>query len=228
VSKVLILVEGQTEETFVRDVLGPHLNGLGIYPIGKSVTTKRVKQGPHFKGGIVSYGKTKNDAVRLLSDTSAILVTTLIDFYGLPTDFPGYKTLPSGSCYQRVAHLEDSFRQDINHPKFLPYFALHEFEAMLFVSPTDTAQVFPDENVSSKLQSIKAEFASPEEINENPNSAPSKRLKNLLPQYHKPLHGPIITANIGLDRIRQECPYFNGWLTKLESLGAGISNSLSL
>jgi hypothetical protein len=31
-SKVLIYVEGQTEETFVGEVLAPHLSKNGIYP----------------------------------------------------------------------------------------------------------------------------------------------------------------------------------------------------
>ena len=37
-SKVLILVEGQTEETFVREVLYSHLSTVGVYPIAKLAT----------------------------------------------------------------------------------------------------------------------------------------------------------------------------------------------
>ncbi|MEI6046571.1 MAG: hypothetical protein WCS37_19645 [Chloroflexota bacterium] len=52
-----LLVEGQTEETFVRDVLAPYLSEKGVYPSAMRATTKPVKDGPNFKGGIVSYGK---------------------------------------------------------------------------------------------------------------------------------------------------------------------------
>jgi len=54
---VNILVEGQTEETFVRDVLTPYLNRKGIHPVPKLAVTKKTKKGPSFKGGIVSYAK---------------------------------------------------------------------------------------------------------------------------------------------------------------------------
>jgi hypothetical protein len=216
--KVLVLVEGQTEETFLRDALTPYLSRKGIYLVATLAKTKREKAGPDFKGGIVSYRKVRNDILKLLGDTSATLVTTMIDFYGLPTDFPGHKNLPSGSCYKRVAHLEDAFQKDINDPKFLPYFAVHEFEAMLFVAPEYIARLFPGLLLENELLEIKASFNSPEEIDEGPNTAPSKRLLSLVPEYRKPLHGPLATLEIGIDRIRIECRHFNSWITKLESL----------
>jgi hypothetical protein len=220
-STVLILVEGQTEETFVREVLHPHLAGRGIYPIAKLATTKRVKSGPDFKGGIVSYGKFKNDVLRLLGDTSAALVTTMVDFYGLPTDFPGRRSMPASSCYDQVAYLEQEICKDIGHPRFLPYLALHEFEAMLFVAPEKIAQAFPAANKGGELTAIKQQFGSPEEIDDNPQTAPSRRLEILFPGYEKPLHGPLVILEIGVEQIRIECPHFNNWLVELEKLGEG-------
>ncbi len=218
-SKILILVEGQSEETFVGEILAPHLSNRGIYLVPKLATTKRVKSGPDFKGGIVSYGKVRNDILKLLRDTSVVKVTTMIDFYGLPADFPGRRTKPKGTCYERVAHLEEEFRKDISHRKFLPYLALHEFEAMMFASPEQLAGTFPGKNIEGSLLKIRSEFKSPEEINDDPETAPSKRLEALLPEYQKPLHGPLVTRRIGLERIRSECPHFNDWLKKLEALG---------
>ncbi len=220
-SKVLILVEGQTEETFVRDILAPYLSGHRVYPVAKLATTKRVKSGPDFKGGIVSYGKFENDIVRLLHDTSAALVTTMIDFYGLPTDFPGRRSMPPGSCYERVAYLEEEIREDINHPRFIPFLTLHEFEAMMFVAPEQIAREFSGTNMTQELSAIRAQFRSPEEIDDNPRTAPSKRLETLFPGYQKPLHGPLIILEIGIARIRNECRHFNDWLQKLECLGEG-------
>ncbi len=104
-SKVLILVEGQTEEAFVTQLLAPHLASRNVYPVPKLVITKRVKGGPDFKGGVFSYIKVKNDIKLLLKDTSASVVTTLLDFYGLPSDFPGRPTmraLLSNTCCQVV------------------------------------------------------------------------------------------------------------------------------
>jgi len=57
--KVLILVEGQTEEGFIKNILGPHLHQFGVYLVVILLTTKRVNNGVNFKGGIVSYAKIK-------------------------------------------------------------------------------------------------------------------------------------------------------------------------
>ncbi len=55
--KVLILVEGQTEETFVKQVLSPYLNRFDIFIIPTIIVTKRVKIGADFKGGVPEYPK---------------------------------------------------------------------------------------------------------------------------------------------------------------------------
>jgi hypothetical protein len=215
--KVLILVEGQTEETFVREVLYPHCAAFDIYLSAKLATTHRVTSGPDFKGGSVSYGKIKADLKRLLQDTSATLVTTMIDFYRLPPDFPGKTTIPAAACYEQVAYLEDQFKRDIAHRRFLPYFALHEFEAMMFVSPDHIIQAFPGlkPTICDTLRKIKTDFGNPETINDQ--NPPSVRLLDLIHSYQKAWHGPLVTLEIGIDRIRAECPHFNQWLLTLES-----------
>lgn len=68
------------------------------------------------------------------------------------------------------------------------------------------------------MQIIK-QFSSPEEIDNDPKTAPSKRLRDIYPEYRKRVDGPTIASKIGLQLIRQECRHFNEWLTKLESLG---------
>ena len=218
-SKVLMLLEGQTEATFVTELLAPHLAAKGVYPAPKLVTTKRMKSGPDFKGGVFSYGKVKNDIRRLVQDTSATAVTTLLDFYGLPSDFPGMETLLAHSCYDQVAYLEQQFQLDIPHHKFRPYLALHEFEAMLFAAPDKIARSFPEAHIELEVRAIREQFASPEEIDNDPTTAPSKRLEKLLPAYQKPLDGPLVLLEIGLEQIRAECRHFNDWLTWLERLG---------
>ncbi len=214
--KIHILVEGQTEETFVRDTLRRHLEPRGIYLNPILATTKRVQGSANFRGGITSYSKVKYDLQRLLQDSSANLVTTFIDYYHLPTDFPAYGTLPAGTCYQRVDHLERAFKTDIQHPKFLPYLALHEFEAMLFADFAAIDRSFPERRALERLQAIKAAFSSPEEIDEE--EPPSKRLLALFAGYQKTFHSPLIVEEIGLESIRRECRHFADWLTQIESL----------
>jgi hypothetical protein len=218
-SKVLVYVEGQTEEIFVKRVLVPHLGALGIHLIPTLAKTKRTKSGHHFKGGITSYERTRRDILALLGDTSAVLVTTMIDYYGLPGDFPGRASLPSGTCFDRVAYLEEEFRKDIGRPTFRPYFQLHEFEALVFVDPSEAARAFPGSTKEAELVSIRSQFGSPEEIDDGETTAPSKRLRALFPGYQKPFHSPLVAVRTGLARIRSECRHFSEWMARLEQAG---------
>lgn len=214
--KIMILSEGPTEESFVRDVLHPHFSNKGVFAIPVIVTTKRVKVGPDFKGGIISYGK---EIKMLLADASAACVTMMIDYYGLPADFPGRAGQSRGSCFERAHHLERELAQDVNHRKFMPYLSLHEFEALLFTSPMEIAGVAPEQDVKNELLSIKMSFASPEEINDNPQTHPAARISGLIPAFRKLPHSPLIAGRIGLAQIRNECRHFDAWLTKLEEFG---------
>jgi len=217
--KVLVYVEGQTEETFVRDVLAPHLaQRCQLHLIPTLARTKRTKAGQTFKGGITSYAQVKRDIHRLLGDSSAALVTTMIDYYGLPNDFPGRNTLPSGTPYRRVAYLENAFARDIGQGSFLPFLVLHEFEAFVLTQPQSLGQALPQHqaNVQGLIRDIGGR--SPEEVNEGNNTHPAARIRRYFPAYQKALHGPLITKRIGLDVIRRQCPHFGNWLNKLETL----------
>jgi hypothetical protein len=216
--RALILVEGQTEERFVKDVLRPALWPKAIDLIPKVATTKRVKRGPDFKGGITDYQKVENDLRRLLGDTSASFVTTFIDYYGLPSDFPGMSTRPSGSSIERARHVEKEWERKIAHQRFRAYLMVHEFEALLFAKPEEVARAVYQADAQDELMSIRTSFPTPEDIDDDPNTAPSKRIVSILPAYQKTLHGPLITRRIGLEILRQECPHFNEWLSWLESI----------
>lgn len=222
VKYIHILVEGYAEEVFVRDALEPYLSPKGIFPSAKLVTTKRVKSGKNFKGGVTSYDRVKLDIEHLLQDRNAQLVTTMIDFYGLPPDFPDYANQPTGNLYQRVEFLEQAMSDDIRSHRFLPYLSIHEFEALLFVATEEIASAFPDSNKQSDLDAIKNRYANPEFINlEYP---PAKRLEELYSQYQKTFHSPLIASQIGILDIRRQCPHFNHWLTNIETYLLG-SNS---
>lgn len=218
--RILVLVEGQTEETFVREVLAPHLLRLGLALIPRLVVTKYVKEGGNFKGGVPQYALVQGDLRRLLGDTGATCVTSMLDYYGLPKDFPGLATRPQGNCYARVEHVERAFAEDIGHRRFFPHLVLHEFEALLFTDPGQCSLSFSTEEIT-KLQAIRANVQSPEEINEHPDTAPSKRVLAVSPGYQKTLHGPLAVMSIGLPAIRAACPHFAQWLSKLEALAEG-------
>lgn len=212
---VHVLVEGQTEETFIREVIKPCFLAYEIFLTSKIIRTKKVKNGPDFKGGITNYQKVKYEIQRLLSDSYVTAVTTMFDYYGLPRNFPGMDDIPNVDCYGKVCFLEKKFANDICNPKFLPFLSLHEFEAYLFTSPKHIAGAFPDENIQSDLDTIKRSFGSPEEINDGNFTHPSARLKSLLPSYRKVLHGSIIAKRIGIDLMRSECLHLNSWIDQI-------------
>jgi hypothetical protein len=218
-NRVFVSAEGQTEETFVREVLRPHLREFNIELQPIVITTHRVKQGRKFKGGVLSYAQTRNEIERLLHDTNVVAVTTLYDLYHLPTDFPGQNTRPQTNGRAKALHLEQAFQQDIGSPRFYPHLQVHEFEAFLFVDPARTSVLFPEKDFTEEIQRIRDSFPTPEDINDNPQTAPSKRILALYPKYDKPLYGPLAVLEIGLNVIRRECPHFNSWLNWLEGLG---------
>jgi hypothetical protein len=216
--RALILVEGQTEERFVKDVLAPELYALDLFFEKPTLlVTKIVKDGPSFKGGVTSYSNFRRDIRPLLKNADA-LVTTLLDYYGLPADFPGMSDRPAGSPLDRVRHVEQAIAADLGSPRnFLPFLALHEFEAWLFSSPDELPRALTMMEKQPEFRAIRDAFASPEEIDDGPQTAPSKRIEALFPAYQKILHGPTTAKRIGLDRIRAECPHVQTWLQALET-----------
>jgi len=227
VSKVLIHVEGQTEERFVNDILAPHLEPRGVCAIPTIVTTKVVKSGPNFKGGLSQgcYERVKRELRLLLKDSSAVAVTTMFDYYGLPEDFPGRDHPQGEDCFERVRYVEEQLRVDIGHERFIPYCQLHEFEALLFSEPAKIAGAFPDgPDYTSNLTQISDSFENPEEIDDDPQTCPSARLDRLYSRYRKPFHGSLIARRIGIAAMREKCSHFRQWLEMLEALQRDAAN----
>ncbi len=216
--RVLISVEGPTEETFIKNVLAHHLMAREIYLTPILVSNKRGKYRREFKGGLTSYDRAKRDILNLLSDSDAVAVTTMYDLYGLPDTFPGYSSRPA-TPYDKVEHLEDAIAQDISNHRFYPYFQLHEFETFLFVDPdTTAAELGLNDNQKNGLIQINEHFSNPEDINDDPHTAPSKRMQAIYKAYDKEFDGPYVTLNLGLDKLRQTCSHFNKWVIWLEKL----------
>lgn len=105
----------------------------------------------------------------------------------------------------------------------LPYVQLHEFEGLLFTNPADFewAEDGWNDDVKAQLMAVALAFPNPEDINDSPETAPSKRILNIFPDgtYSKPEHGPLIAEATGIAAIRAKCPAFNGWIGKLQAWG---------
>lgn len=216
--RLYIFVEGQTEETFVQELLVPYYANKQIYMTPILAETSR-----GHKGGIVNYDRIRNQLTKLCRQDSSAQVTTMIDLYGLPTNFPGMnaQTFPKQSGgHDQAKFLEERLANSINEPNFIPNLLVHEYEALLFSEPNKFKDWLDETAPVDTLEAIANSFDSPEHINNSPHTAPSKRILGLMPEYRKTLHGPLIAADIGLVKIREKCPHFNKWLTKLEGLSS--------
>jgi len=219
VTRVSILAEGQSEETFVRELVAPHLLSRKVYATAILAKTKHTV-GRSFKGGITRYEPVRRDLLNLLRDKDVAVVTTLVDYYHLPNDFPGADRAVT-DCAKRAAHIEDEWRKNIDDSRFRPYLSMHEYEALLFASPDEIAALAPARSrpkVLEELQRIVGKFGSIEEINDGPDTSPAKRITTLIPEYRKPLGGVLIAQAIGLQPMRAASPRFDAWMTMLESL----------
>ncbi len=222
-----IIVEGKSEETFVKDVLEKHFSSLGIYVSARKVTTgwDRINNKPA-KGGGSGYIKLKNDIFNWIKSDKGranTYYTTFIDLYAFPKDSGSPYSLQIQNIvdpYTKIQELETAIAKDIDHPSFIPYVQLHEFETLLMVEPDRLLVLFPD--AQKGILNLKQEIGSknPEEINESPKTAPSKRIIKFIPEYEfqKAEVGPMITEDIGLNALRQRCPHFSEWITKLENI----------
>jgi hypothetical protein len=212
--RVYIFCEGQTEETFVRDVLQSHFNNFNV-----SLYSIVFNTSSNSKGGISSYQKIKHQISKKCLEDKSAWVTTLIDFYGSPTDFPGKDTMLSlTDPYKKIQYLEDNFANDIKQRNFIPNLILHEYEALLF-SDISKFEPWYEKKIIETLKNNITAFDNPEFINDSPQTAPSKRILKCCPSYNKPIHGSLIASAIGLDQIRYKCQHFGTWLETIEKLG---------
>ena len=209
-TRLAVSVEGRTEEEFVNRVLAGHLRGRRVE--STPILLGKARGGPG--GGNVSSDRLASEMVCLLPNFDA--VTSLVDFYG-------FRNKGDRSVEDLEAHLRDEIAgrigpgQDVT--KVVPYVQRHEFEGLLFSNVEVFAEQvdFPS-RCRDELQAVRAQFTTPEDINDHPQTAPSKRIANVIPKYRKTLHGPLLAGEIGLDRIRAECRRFDAWVRRLESL----------
>jgi hypothetical protein len=232
-ARLLILVEGETEETFVNEVLAPHLYDRGFL----SVTAKLMgnARDRSRRGGIRGWPSIRDEIIGHLTEDREKYVALMADYYALPGSatspkgWPGRSQATNLPLHEKATYIEGQLQSDISEKskiadcsqRFLPYIMMHEFEALLFSDCESFATSVGQRSLTAKLQAIRDKFLSPEAINDSPETHPSKRIQELLPSYQKPLYGNVGVLAIGLPTLRRECPGFDRWLGQLESLIGG-------
>jgi len=218
--EVYVIVEGQTEQTFIREILAPYLSYKSIY-LHSALIGK-----PGHKGGNIRFERAISDVGRLLKQRLNIYVSTMFDYFRIEPQWPGLKSIQSNDSalekarkmehYTMLAMIKEYPAQNVEK-RFIPYISMHEFEALLFSDSEKLAQIINTDPL--KIEKILQECGEPEEINDNEQTAPSKRLQLLYDKkYRKVTMGKIIAYNIGINTMRKRCPHFNEWLNKLELL----------
>lgn len=208
--RLFIVVEGQTEEEFVKELMVPYFQERGIYVYPVIIHTSK-----GHKGGFVNYGHLKNDINKLLkSQGQEVVVTTFVDFFRCPELPESDKWGFISNHRERIAEMEKAIKNDINDWRFYPYIQLHEFEAVLFSSDKGFIKYFDEDN-ALELQEIVDKYENPEDINSTPDGAPSKRLLRIVPEYDKVMYGNIIALEIGITTILDRCPRFKEWVNTL-------------
>ena len=222
-----VTAEGQTEERYANRVLVPHLGALGLNQVVVDVRCVKTgrRRGRDYRGGVLEYAKAKIDILDWMKedDNPDSFFTTMFDLYALPEDFPGYDDAKREvDPYRRVCLLEKSLRDALDHPRFVPYIQLHEFEALVLAAPQHLDwEYLEHETAIANLVALSGP-KNPEEINDRPEWAPSKRIIAEIPEYEKQkaVVGPVVVEKIGLTVLRQRCRHFADWLGRLEALGA--------
>jgi hypothetical protein len=227
VNELVVIVEGETEQTFVRDQLAAHL-------ALRNTNVWAVLPGRHrIHGGVRKWEGARQDIVRTLKEGR--YCSTMFDYYAMPADWPGRADAVKKLWNERANTVEERIREDITaamgnkfNPKFfVPYVQLHEFEALAFAdvgvlaSVLDPIGEYSSEILEQQFTSILSKAGHPEAINDGYETCPSRRISHLVPAYKKRALGPIITSRIGIDTLRVQCTHFGEWLNRLEQINSG-------
>lgn len=226
-ARILVHVEGESEETFVNEVLSGHLANFGHIANARLLGNSRLRSR---RGGIRGWDSSLRDIVQHLKSDPTCYATTLVDYYALPQTGPGAwpgrataALLPFELKAQTVtlalsADIARIMGEDFRVSRFVPFVMMHEFEGLLFSDCSAFARGIGRPSLEAEFQAVRDAFNSPEEINDSPQTAPSKRVRTLVPGYEKPLMGALAILEIGIERIRKECSIFDSWVKNLEAL----------
>ena len=214
--RLVIIAEGETEESFVNNIFCPFFCSKGIYNSIQCFKTK------HSHGGMSKYSYIKKDILNIIYEKD-VVVSMMIDFYRLPSDFPGFNDLKVTQTHQEQANLlETRIKKDLEDSQnqlfdnFIPYIQLHEFEALVFASISGIDSLFERSEMDyNGLMNVIQQYPNPEDINNHPDTAPSVRLKKLISGYNKVLHGIDIINTVGMAELLEKCPRFKTWIESM-------------
>lgn len=184
-NRIIIICEGQTEQEFCKTLLQRYFSNQNI--------TLQVPLIKKTMGGIANWNVLKREIETYLHREKDVLVTTLIDYYGIK-DSHGFPLWAEKQAIadknQRLDELEAAMLADVDEnlrPHFVPYLQLHEFEGLLFSDKQAFYTTFNEDELAreDELEQTFADFNNPEMINDGVETSPSHRLERIISGYDK-------------------------------------------
>lgn len=223
--RLVFIVEGYSELEFINQLVRAYFSSQhGFY----NIEAFCIQTSTNHKGGFGKYSQLKTDIQRIIRGGKAnVVVTTFLDFFRLPNSVPQYQAmLQEPTIDNKIDLLEQGMKQDIGHENFVPYIQKHEFEALLFADNCGFEGLY-NKYISNQTQAIIDKYPNPEDINNRPNTSPSKRLMKILEKhgerYDKVTEGNLIAEDIGIAKMLEKCPRFKIWIETLAKKISGDS-----
>lgn len=187
--KITVVCEGKTEFYFIKKIVNPYLRVF------------QIKLEPINLEGNVSIERM----LSYIKKTRTRIVTTFVDYYGF-----------KGNTGTSIEDLEKALDVGSSKEYLIPYLQKHETEALWFSDVSIIASVMnASASQRQELEKIEKAFYTPEDINNSPETAPSKRLEALFRGYNKIIDGLNIADRLGVEKMREKCPRFDAWLNEL-------------
>ena len=131
-ARIIALVEGPTEEKFVRELLARELGAVGVWIVATTYGH------PRRQAGVPAWSKAEREIIGLLKQDAARYVTTMFDYYGMPCDWPGRKRAAERPHGEKAELVEQRMRDSIAassrvgclNRRFIPYVQMHELSCL--------------------------------------------------------------------------------------------------
>ena len=165
-ARLLIHVEGQTEENFVNEVLRGHLIARGYHSVeARIVGNARLRRR---RGGIRPWLSVRTDIVNHLREDRSLLATSIVDYYGLPQTGVGAWPERDQSAHlstveRKAAAVQDAMKDSLveemgdrfDTRRFVPFVVMHEFEGLLFSDCSAFSRSIGRSDLEARLRIIR-------------------------------------------------------------------------
>ena len=153
-TSVIVICEGRTESTIIKNILAPEVALKGVYLHPVRIGRKRKR------GGNVTFDRLASNVRDQLHNNRNTYCTTFVDFYGIDANFPGKKEAARKSrLSDKQGIVCDAFADKLAQSlgegpmrRFIPYVQMHEFEGLLFSDPSQLASAIRRQDLTQQLQ----------------------------------------------------------------------------